>query len=400
MATLRATEVESVTDLDARAFALKQDLGLKFSKSYYVDWSGFNEKWMLGNNGWYFVTPDGGLYRATSGTSLAAMPLIAQLDASYYDDPSLIHDAQVSGVMLDQQLIHEVANLGLHVQGTDWQNWGGMNEKWVLSDAGKWYFVTPDGTLYQWAGSTNVAASTVVAHVGACCYVDPDMLHDASLIGSFSAELAHELDASLGLRFSGSYATNWGGLSEKWIRGDGNDWYFITPSGGFYEWSGGKSLANSRLLATLDVSYYTTPSRLHDSVAPLASTANVQAAFAALDREVSVDGAGAASSRAANFDFSAVEQQHATDGGHSHALVKATGRSLGSSGDQRLTSLGVVRRSLESDTTDFDDAARNWAFGDPAASLADRFNWLVDVTADGDLASLQLAFAELGGARE
>ena len=122
---------------------------------------------MLGDNGWYFVTPDGGLYRATSGTSLAAMPLIAQLDASYYDDPSLIHDAQVSGVMLGQQLIHEVANLGLHVQGTDWQNWGGMNEKWVLSDAGKWYFVTPDGTLYQWAGGTNVAASTVVAHVGA-----------------------------------------------------------------------------------------------------------------------------------------------------------------------------------------------------------------------------------------
>ena len=36
--------------------------------------------------------------------------------------------------------------------------------------------------------------------------------------------------------------TNWGGLNEKWIPGSDNQWYYITPAGDLYRWSGGSSV--------------------------------------------------------------------------------------------------------------------------------------------------------------
>ncbi len=399
MATLRATEVESVTDLDARALVLDQDLGLTMSKSYYQNWAGFDEKWILGNAGWYFVASDGALHRWTGGGTVDANPLVAQFDASYYADPSLIHDAHLSGAMLDQQLIHQVANMGLHLQGSYYTNWGGMNEKWVLSNARQWYFVTPDGTLYQWAGGAGVAGSTVVAQVGSCSYGDPSLMQDASMLGSFCAQTAHDLDVTLGLQFGGSYSTNWGGQGEKWIRGTANSWYYITPSGGFYQWSGARNLAGSRLLAAIDTSYYATPSRLRDSVAPLGSASAVQsAAFAELGGGVSVDAVDTASSGAAEFGSYATEQKPVGNPARTIARVGATGQALCSMNSNRSTLLDVVGRNSDVNANRFDKAASSWAAYDDADPLADQFDWLVEMTPNRELASFQLAFAELNGA--
>jgi hypothetical protein len=33
-------------------------------------------------------------------------------------------------------------------------NWGGYQEKWFRTDSA-WYFVTPDGSLYHWVGTTD-----------------------------------------------------------------------------------------------------------------------------------------------------------------------------------------------------------------------------------------------------
>jgi subtilisin family serine protease len=399
VAIVRASGVETVTDLDARALALDRDLGLSYSKSYYQNWAGFDEKWILGNTTWYFVTPDGALHRWTGGSTVEANPLVAQFDASYYVDPGLIHDARVTMETLDQQLIHQVADMGLHLHGSYYTNWGGMNEKWVLSNARQWYFVTPDGTLYQWAGGEGVAGSTVVTQVGTSFHDDPSMLHDASMLGSFSAQIAYDLDTTFGLHYAGTYATNWGGQGEKWIRGTANDWYYITPSGGFYQWNGARNLAGSRLLAALDVSYYATPSRLHDSVAPLASTSTVQsAAFAQLGGGVTADAAGAESNSAAAFGSYATVQPQAGVSRRAIAHDMAAGRALGPVVGDWTTLLDVVRRNREVHADRTDEAARHWAAYSDAGSLADRFEGLFDVTSDDQLASIQLAFAELSGA--
>lgn len=34
---------------------------------------------------------------------------------------------------------------------------------------------------------------------------------------------------------------NWGGRDEKWLRGEKDKWYYLTPEGDLYEWDGGKS---------------------------------------------------------------------------------------------------------------------------------------------------------------
>lgn len=47
-----------------------------------------------------------------------------------------------------------------------------------------------------------------------------------------------QLGDQLGLYATGDYYTNWGGLNEKWLRGTGQAWYYITPKGELYRWNG------------------------------------------------------------------------------------------------------------------------------------------------------------------
>ncbi len=37
-------------------------------------------------------------------------------------------------------------------------NWGGKNEKWLVDERGKAYYITPDGRLYRWEGNPNVVS--------------------------------------------------------------------------------------------------------------------------------------------------------------------------------------------------------------------------------------------------
>ena len=42
----------------------------------------------------------------------------------------------------------------------------------------------------------------------------------------------------LGLYTTGDYHLNWGGLDEKWLKGNDDAWYYITPNGDLYRWHG------------------------------------------------------------------------------------------------------------------------------------------------------------------
>ncbi|MBW3597000.1 MAG: MMPL family transporter, partial [Planctomycetes bacterium] len=58
--------------------------------------------------------------------------------------------------------------LGLYVATTqeaertviqDFQNWAGLDERWLRGTGHRWYFITPDGRLFRWQGEANLYTS-------------------------------------------------------------------------------------------------------------------------------------------------------------------------------------------------------------------------------------------------
>jgi subtilisin family serine protease len=94
---------------------------------------------------------------------------------------------------------------------------------------------------------------------------DPNGLplsYSATVIGDNSQ--AYKLKTSLGLQYAGSYYTNLMGANEKWLYSSSGQWYCLLPDGSLRRWAGSWSatLGPTALIATLDVSNYTTPSLL------------------------------------------------------------------------------------------------------------------------------------------
>ncbi|MEO1994129.1 MAG: right-handed parallel beta-helix repeat-containing protein, partial [Planctomycetaceae bacterium] len=153
------------------------------------------------------------------------------------------------------------ASLGLHTTGNLFENWGGLGEKWLQDADGQWFFILPNGEFYRWNGSPSSALSgTFVAALNAGFHADP-----VTLYAAYDAPQAQALDTSLNLKNTGNLHLNWGGLNEKWIRDDvTSQWYYVTPSGSLFEWSGGGTAVGS-LIATLGAEYYVDPSLLYYS---------------------------------------------------------------------------------------------------------------------------------------
>ncbi len=78
----------------SEAYKLDQQLGLgSAGGNEYLNWGGKNEKWLTGSGGsWYYITPDGSLYRWQGG-SLSSDPLIALVGPSYYQNTALLYNA-------------------------------------------------------------------------------------------------------------------------------------------------------------------------------------------------------------------------------------------------------------------------------------------------------------------
>ena len=52
---------------------------------------------------------------------------------------------------------------------------------------------------------------------------------------------------------------NWGGLSEKWLKGSNNNWYFITPAHELYHWDGSSKATGELIASDLEPSFYKNP---------------------------------------------------------------------------------------------------------------------------------------------
>jgi ELWxxDGT repeat protein len=235
----------------AQASTLDQTLNLRFEGSYSQDYGGANEKWALGDDGWYFIKPDGTFYQWDGAANSATGTLLAALAPLFWQQPALLHDTveQTLPVLLDQAL-------NLRLSGSYSQDYGGANEKWALGDDG-WYFIKPGGELFRWDGTANAATGTLVAHLAPVFWEQPGLLHEA-----LPLSLPEVLDQSLQLSFTGSYSQNYGGANEKWLLGANNTWYFIKPNGELWRWDGTANAATGMLLALLDPFFWENPEEL------------------------------------------------------------------------------------------------------------------------------------------
>ncbi len=93
LAAAPTADVASTAATAKLAEMADQKFELRTTGKLFENWGGRGEKWMTGKDGWYFVTPEGGLYRWNKTPNRAEGPLVAQLDASFHTDPATIYNA-------------------------------------------------------------------------------------------------------------------------------------------------------------------------------------------------------------------------------------------------------------------------------------------------------------------
>ncbi|MCI0376980.1 MAG: PQQ-dependent sugar dehydrogenase [Gemmataceae bacterium] len=75
------------------AFVLDQQFGFKTNGNLHLNWGGRNEEWILdANNKWYFILPNGELYRWNESAT-ATGTLIGKVGVPYWTNPSALYNA-------------------------------------------------------------------------------------------------------------------------------------------------------------------------------------------------------------------------------------------------------------------------------------------------------------------
>lgn len=86
-------------------------------------------------------------------------------DQNAAPNPQLAADDDAEArVLRERERVRQMGDrLGLTTTGDYHENWGGRNERWLLGDMTRdnvkrdqWYFITPEGELYQWDGGNNL----------------------------------------------------------------------------------------------------------------------------------------------------------------------------------------------------------------------------------------------------
>lgn len=156
----------AVAGLADLALQLDTTYGYSPTGDYFHDWASLDEKWLAGANSvWHIILPDGGVY-GMNGTDVSTRVLLAQLDASYWQNIDLLRAAvEGSGpppnltvlsdcdttkapdlAVLAEQLdtTHQFASASNY-----FLDHFGLNEKWIVTASGDWYFILDGGGFYK-----------------------------------------------------------------------------------------------------------------------------------------------------------------------------------------------------------------------------------------------------------
>ena len=268
---------------NSKAYQLKQQLGLTYAGNYFTNSWGHQEKWLLGTNQqWYFILPNGEL-RKWAGSMTASMTpdnLLANLNSSFYADPSLLWNAQpgtapnVTLAISGNQLTIQAPSgfTGSFVVQAGVSDGSASDSKsftvTVVAAAVALTLDTPANQILLAGKSLSVNLS---AHGGA-----GPLTYSAKVTSSGSQ--AYQLKQQLGLTYAGNYFTNSWGRQEKWLLGANQQWYFLLPNGELRKWAGSisASMSSAALVATLGPSYYVNPSLLWNAKPAVAITVTLK----------------------------------------------------------------------------------------------------------------------------
>ncbi|MEE2788912.1 MAG: trypsin-like serine protease [Myxococcota bacterium] len=274
-----ATEGDTEDDatLAQRAFALDTALGFEKGNSYATNWGGQGEKWFADSQArWYFITPEGVLKRWNGGRPIDGT-VAGIFSPAYHVNPALIHDAQdptgptACAADTPAAVAFGVSQTLNFAPTSDYKtNWSGLGEKWLKSDAGRWHFITPNGDLFAWIKGSSPARGNLVEQLGPAYYADPTLLTSATEPSAGNCgddadqvdAVAANLDTAFGFIAANDYHGNWGGLDEKWIKGQGGKWFYLLPNGELYTWKEGSSPVSGTLVGTLNGTYHSNPTLL------------------------------------------------------------------------------------------------------------------------------------------
>ena len=246
----RAGWVETSPTSRAALTAAQLDAAVDFrtTQNDFLDWAGLNERWLLSNDGWYYVTPAGGVFKWLSGRGETLQSeLVAKLNPAYYNDLNLL--ALPAAPQTHQVTITD----GSQVTGIDFGNYGAstiQGQKWDDSDR--------DGVRDSGEGFLNGWEIQLINSVtGAVVKTTTTQNHDLDLDGWINPQtemgvylfegvtpgqyevrevlkpgwiqstptqdlltLAHSLDTSRDFLTSNGSFLDWGHLSEKWLFAD------------------------------------------------------------------------------------------------------------------------------------------------------------------------------------
>ncbi|MCI0376599.1 MAG: proprotein convertase P-domain-containing protein [Gemmataceae bacterium] len=270
---------------ELRAFELDQLLGLFFTGNYSQNFAGRNEKWVRAANdanNWYIIEQDGKFSKWNGGSSFT---LVETLTKAYWEMPPLLHDAAAAGApsaLAGWTITPNVPmattppiNGPLVVDPPN--NFVGKARVILsVSDGIDTVIDTFNVTVTNNAPTFNALGNVTISHTQDSVGVPIANINDldadavtlsATVYAHTPAALAWALDQQLGLFFTGNYFQGSSGFNEKWMRAanDNNNWYTIRPNGDFHKWNGGSSFT---LIATLDGSFWTTPTLLHEATQP------------------------------------------------------------------------------------------------------------------------------------
>ena len=77
-------------DSPQNAAAMVEDLGLRVTQNLFENWAGHGERWIWGQGGWLFITPDGMLYEFDENAGVdGQIPgvAVAELGTESFRDP-------------------------------------------------------------------------------------------------------------------------------------------------------------------------------------------------------------------------------------------------------------------------------------------------------------------------
>lgn len=83
--------------------------------------------------------------------------------------------------------------LGLNQSINDFEDWGGLGEKWIWADGGQWYYITPDGSVFEWDGSPRTNLTGTLQET-----LSPEYHDDTTLLTSAQPATAAAVDVATG----------------------------------------------------------------------------------------------------------------------------------------------------------------------------------------------------------